>query len=46
MLQKDPESRPSAISLDSKYLPMLIVPEENDLSSNQEEEVVDNTERK
>lgn len=46
MLQKDPESRPSAIALDSKYLPLLVEPEENDLSVNQEEEVVDNTERK
>ena len=46
MLQKEPESRPSAIILDSKYLPLLIEPEENDLSTNQEEEVIDNTERK
>lgn len=46
MLQKDPESRPSAIDLDSKYLPLLVEPDEKDLSVNQEDEVVDNTQRK
>lgn len=47
MLQKEPESRPSATDLDNKYLPSLIEPEENDLTVNQEEELaIDNTERK
>lgn len=47
MLQKDPASRPSASDLSSKYLPSLFEPEEMELSSvNQEDDVIENTERK
>ena len=46
MLQKDPEARPSASELNGTYLPPMIEPEEADLSANQEDEVIENTERK
>ena len=46
MLQKDPEARPSASELNETYLPPLIEPEEADVSANQEDEVIENTERK
>ena len=46
MLQKEPDARPSAIDLNETYLPPLIEPEEADISVNQEDEVIENTERK
>lgn len=46
MLQKDPETRPSASKLNETYLPPLIEPEEADFSVNQEDEIIENTERK
>ena len=46
MLKKDPDIRPSATELSDRYLPPLIEPEETDLTANQEDEAIENTERK
>ena len=46
MLKKEPEARPSASDLNEAFLPPLMEPEEADISLNQEDEVIENTERK
>ena len=47
MLKKDPNVRPSASELNERYLPPMMEPEEpNDLTANQEDETIENTERK
>ena len=47
MLKKDPNVRPSAIELNEQYLPPLMEPEEQtEPTTNQEEEIIENTERK